>query len=88
MTKNNGSRPSLSGVKFAFFGTPRLATVFLDELGETSLIPSLIVTTPDKPQGRGMTLTPPAVKTWALERNIKVLQPEKLGEETAAALRA
>lgn len=65
-------------VKFAFFGTPELATVFLDDLLKDGLVPSLVVTTPDRSKGRGMALTPPPVKVWAESRHIPVLQPEKL----------
>lgn len=74
--------------RFAFFGTPELATVFLDDLSAGGLVPSLVVTASDKPQGRGMALTPPAVKVWAQVRSIPVLQPEQFDDTAAAALRA
>jgi len=63
-------------IKFAFFGTPALACVFLDDLEKAGLVPSLVVTTPDKHQGRGMTLTPPPVKLWAHKRGVESAQPE------------
>lgn len=65
-----------NNIKFAFFGTPELAAVFLDDLEARGLVPSIVVTTPDKAQGRGMTVTPPPVKVWAEQRGISVLQPE------------
>ena len=74
-------------VRFAFFGTPQLAAVFLGDLEENGYVPSLVVTTPDRAQGRGMTLQSPPVKKWADERNIPVLQPEKLDDDFVAALR-
>ncbi len=37
-----------------------------------------VVTAPDKPAGRGMKLQQSAVKKYAVEKNIPVLQPEKL----------
>jgi methionyl-tRNA formyltransferase len=74
--------------RFGFFGTPRLAAVFLDELETLGLVPSLIVTTPDKRRGRGMKLAPPPVTQWAQKRGINLLQPEKFDAEAAAALRA
>jgi methionyl-tRNA formyltransferase len=37
---------------------------------------------PDKPAGRGYKLQPSAVKTYAVEQGLKVLQPEKLKDET------
>jgi methionyl-tRNA formyltransferase len=70
----NHSRP----IPFAFFGSSRFSTIALDELEKMGFAPSLIVTTPDKPQGRKMTLTPTPVKTWATKRNIPVLDTAKL----------
>ncbi len=66
-------------IKFAFFGTPQFAVGVLDELEKAGLLPSLVVTAPDKPRGRKLIVTPPEVKVWAEKRNIPVLQPEKLG---------
>ena len=37
-----------------------------------------VVTAPDKPSGRGMQLNESAVKKYALEKSLKILQPEKL----------
>src|SRR3989338_2833232 len=68
----------MSSVNFAFFGTPEPAVEILDALKLRDLLPSLIVTNPDKPQGRKMALTPPPVKVWAQKNGIKFLQPEKL----------
>ncbi len=62
----------------AFFGTPDFAVSILDELEKAGLVPSLIITNPDKPKGRKLLLTPPPVKTWASTRGIRVLQPETL----------
>lgn len=59
----------------AFFGTPDLAVYVLQELESAGIVPSVVVTAPDKPAGRKLVLTPPAVKVWADERDIPVLQP-------------
>ncbi|MDQ5957852.1 MAG: Methionyl-tRNA formyltransferase [Patescibacteria group bacterium] len=64
--------------KFVFFGTDNFATTVLDELKTLGLQPELIITTPDKPQGRKMQLTPPPVKVWAQTNNIPYIQPENL----------
>jgi methionyl-tRNA formyltransferase len=53
---------------------------------ERGFIPSLVVTSPDAPAGRGLVLTPSPVKVLALEHNIEVLTPEKLDEETIASI--
>jgi methionyl-tRNA formyltransferase len=63
---------------FIFFGTSGYSVIVLQTLKRANMTPSLVVTTPDKPQGRGMTLTPPPTKIWAMENNVPVLQPEKL----------
>ncbi len=68
-------------IKFAFFGTPELTTVILNSLKKENLLPSLVVTTPDKPKGRKLVLTPSPAKVWATENNIPCLQPEKLDED-------
>lgn len=70
-------------IKIAFFGTPYFAVTILEELNKTGIIPALIVTAPDKPQGRGLILTPPPVKIWAQENNIKFIQPTNLKENSA-----
>jgi len=68
-------------LNFAFFGTPDVASETLEILKENGYLPSLIVTSPDKPKGRKMLITPPPVKIWAIENNISVLQPEKLDQK-------
>lgn len=65
-------------LRFAFFGTSHIAVFVLDELKKAGLIPSLIVTTPDKAKGRGLAVQTSTVKKWALANGIDVLQPEKL----------
>lgn len=68
-------------LNFAFFGTPEVASETLEILKQGGFLPSLIVTSPDKPQGRKMLVTPPPVKVWAQENNIPFIQPEKLSKE-------
>lgn len=64
--------------QIVFFGTPDIAVWVLEELEKAGFIPSLVVTNPDRPKGRKLTLTPPAVKVWAESRGIEVFQPESL----------
>lgn len=68
-------------MKIAFFGTPSFTTLFLDTLSAHHMAPSLIVTNPDRPVGRGMTLTAPAPKEWAIAHDASYLQPEKITPE-------
>jgi methionyl-tRNA formyltransferase len=68
-------------LNFVFWGTPDVASETLQILKENGYLPSLIVTAPDRPQGRKMLITPPPVKVWAVKNNIPYLQPEKLKAE-------
>lgn len=68
-------------MKFAFFGTPEIAVKILDHLEKAGFLPSLIVCSPDKTKGRGLELSMPETKKWALARNIEVFQPIKLDDE-------
>lgn len=70
-------------MKIAFFGTPDIAVTVLEELKACGISPELIVTNPDKPQGRKMILTPPPVKTWATDHDIPVFQPDTLRDGVA-----
>jgi methionyl-tRNA formyltransferase len=67
--------------KIVFFGTPTFAVTILEELKKRDIIPLLIVTAPDKPQGRRLILTPPPVKVWAQKNNIKFIQPKSRKED-------
>lgn len=63
---------------FIFFGTPDVASETLEIMYEKGLVPTLIITAPDRPSGRGMRMTPPPVKDFAIKYNIPYLQPEKI----------
>lgn len=70
-----------------FFGTPQFAVPCLDALVEIADV-AAVVCQPDRPQGRGLELTPPPVKQRATELGITVVQPTKLRTgEFAAWLR-
>jgi methionyl-tRNA formyltransferase len=70
----------MDDTRIAFFGTPDIAVWILEELLEKGIKPVLIVTAPDRPAGRRMTLTPPPVKGWAEAHTIPVQQPESLSD--------
>ena len=69
-----------TNLSWVFFGTDYFAVKVLETLSQNNLKPGLIVTTPDTPQGRHLTLTPPPVKLWAEKNKIPFLQPIKLSE--------
>ena len=61
-----------------FFGTDEFAVTVLETLAEAKVSPTLIITVPDKPQGKYLQLTPPPVKIWAEKNNIPYCQPSSL----------
>jgi len=61
-----------------FMGTPDFAEESLKCLVEAKHNILAVVTNPDKPQGRGMKLTPSPVKQYALENNMPVYTTEKI----------
>lgn len=65
-------------MKILFMGTPDFALFSLDALCKAGEEIVGVVTQPDKPKGRGYTLTPPPVKVYATERGIPVFQPTTL----------
>jgi len=76
-------------VRILFAGTPPFAAAALDALAEAGHDIALVLTQPDRPAGRGMKLTPSAVKQTALARGLPVYQPASLKPpEVQAALRA
>lgn len=71
---------------FVFFGTPYVARDTLARLVERGFTPSLVVTSPDAPRGRGMVMTPCETKEWAAAHDLPVFSPEKLDKDAAAAI--
>jgi methionyl-tRNA formyltransferase len=70
----------LKDCRLVFMGTPDFAVTILDRLVVEGCNIVAVITAPDKPAGRGMQLTPSAVKKYALEKGLHILQPEKLKE--------
>ncbi len=67
-------------MKIVFMGTPDFARDSLEAIYNAKYEIPAVVTVPDKPKGRGMKLIPCEVKEYAIEKGIKVYQPEKLRE--------
>ena len=59
-------------------GTPDFAVASLDALVKAGCHIVGVITAPDKPAGRGMKLTESAVKKYAVEKGLHLLQPERL----------
>ncbi len=69
---------ALHSLRIVFMGTPEFAVASLDALVKAGYNIVAVVTAPDKPAGRGMQLQQSAVKKYAVEHGLKILQPEKL----------
>jgi methionyl-tRNA formyltransferase len=65
-------------LRIVFMGTPEFAVAALDKLVKAGCSIVGVVTAPDKAAGRGMQLQQSAVKQYANEQGLFVLQPEKL----------
>ena len=63
-------------MRAAFLGTPEFAVPCLAALREVADV-QLVITQPDKPQGRGLALVAPPVKAYAQAHGLAVLQPPK-----------
>lgn len=69
-----------------FMGTPDFAVGALEAILAAGHNVQLVVTQPDKAQGRSKELKPPAVKVCAMEHNLPVFQPEKIKKEEAVSV--
>lgn len=65
-------------LKIVFLGTPEFAVASLDRIIRDGYNVVGVVTAPDKPAGRGHKLLPSAVKQYAVEHGLHLMQPEKL----------
>ena len=64
--------------RIVYMGTPEFAVAPLDALVKGGYDIAGVVTVPDKPSGRGLKMNESAVKKYASEHNLPLLQPEKL----------
>src|SRR6187402_2088150 len=67
--------------KLIFMGTPEFAVESLRALVTKGFDVAAIITVPDKPAGRGQQLSESAVKKFAQEKGIKIIQPVSLKDE-------
>ena len=65
-------------IRIIFMGTPEFAVASLSKMYDAGCNIIAVITAPDKPAGRGMKLQQSAVKKYALEKGLNILQPEKL----------
>lgn len=68
----------MKSLKVVFFGTPEFAKTSLEAIHQSNHEVVGVVTVADKASGRGQKINQSAVKIYAVENNLTVLQPEKL----------
>ena len=68
-------------MRIVFMGTPDFAVESLKILVENKYEIVGVITMPDKPAGRGHKVQFSPVKEYAIDHNLKLLQPEKLKDE-------
>ena len=68
-------------MRIVFMGTPEFAVASLKALLDAGKEVVAVVTATDKPAGRGQQLSQSAVKQFALERGLPVLQPLRLKDQ-------
>ena len=66
--------------KILFFGTSNFATAALSELISKKFNMIGVITTPDRPAGRGLQLKESDVKIFAKEKNLNIYQPENIND--------
>jgi methionyl-tRNA formyltransferase len=72
-------------LRIVFMGTPEFAVGILDTIIKNNYEVVGVITAVDKPAGRGQKIKYSAVKEYALEHNLKLLQPSNLKDETFLA---
>ncbi|MFZ2314879.1 MAG: methionyl-tRNA formyltransferase [Gammaproteobacteria bacterium] len=72
-------------LRIVFAGTPAFAAVALEALLQSQHEILAVYTQPDKPSGRGLKLTPSAVKTLALSHQLPIYQPTTLKDPAVQA---
>lgn len=69
-------------MRIVFFGTPDFAVESLDAIMHSHHEVAAVVTVPDRQAGRGQKIIYSAVKQYALDHSLPILQPERLRDET------
>lgn len=68
----------MKALRIVFMGTPEFAVGILDTIYQNHYDIAAVITAPDKPAGRGQKIKYSAVKEYALEKGLPVLQPTNL----------
>lgn len=68
----------MNNSRIGFWGTSRFSVFILEEMKQGGVLPTLIITMPAKPKGRGLLLAPSEVKVWADRHGIKTIEPTEI----------
>lgn len=69
-------------MKIIYFGSSHFSEIVLSYLVKIKRCPALVVTTPDKPQGRGLKMAPTPVKAFSLNARLEVFSPPSLNDSS------
>ena len=69
-----------------FAGSPPSSAIILEILTERGIIPSLVITQPDRPQGRNRKIKPSEVAIQAEKLGLETVKPEKLDEDFISSI--
>ncbi|WP_417365524.1 methionyl-tRNA formyltransferase [Flavobacterium beibuense] len=75
----------MNKLRIVFMGTPEFAVGILDTIYNNNYDIAAVITAPDKPAGRGQKVKYSAVKEYAMEKGLQVLQPTNLKDESFLA---
>jgi len=70
----------MAKIKFIYFGSSEFSKMILEGLSKKGYLPSLIVTKPDKPKGRGLKIQSTEVSSFAQERKLACINPFSLSD--------
>ena len=68
-------------MRIVFMGTAKFGLLSLEALFKSHHSVEAVVTGPDRPKGRGLKLSPSPIKIFALEKDVSLLQPERLKDK-------
>jgi len=68
-------------LKIIFMGTADFGGLVLEKLADSKENKLMVITQPDRPQGRGRKILPTPIKKVALSKGLKVFQPENINDE-------
>lgn len=65
-------------MRVIFIGTDKFAVPLLKRLADSQVELVCVITQPDQPKGRGLKVSPPPIKEFALEKGLEIYQPPKI----------